>query len=1053
MRPKPFKTSVISGFKFFTLLLFLFCTHSLLAQKKVTGVVTDASTKAPLVGVSVTVKGTAKGAVTNANGKYQIAIPKNAPVIVFSYLGYLTKELLVGDEPTVNIEMEKDELGLDEVVVIGYGTQKKSDLTGSVSIINSEQLQMQQNPSLLQSMQGLAPGVQVTNSTGELGGGVNLVIRGQNSINASSAPLYVIDGVQIDVNENVVASSQLTTAVAYDPLSTIDPANIESIDILKDASATAIYGSRGANGVVIITTKSGKAGKTQISYSFDASLASPTKLLDMLDGNAYRDYQIDLNGGTIFFQDTDNDGVGDTERDPNTLRAHNWQREAFKNAFSMQHQLSLSGGNASTNYSVGLGYLDQDGTMLETNYKRYNLRAKLNLNQTKRLKFGVTFNTAFSEMKGAATTGTVGNFDGNIQQLVISTPFELLDDDGDGTFSEFISPLSVLTEAERSIRLNRTIAGADVKYDFTKDFAYFGELNGNFSNSKGNEFYNSLTRRGNLTNGEAIVNQVESFSYNHSSQLRYNKTFNQDNQLNALAGFEIFDSRNERFANTVVNFENQLSGANAIQLGSAATSYYTFVIPTKRLSYLGRLNYNLKSKYLLTASFRADGTNRFGSGNKWGYFPSGAFAWNMHKEGFMKGLKPVVSLFKPRIGVGVTGNDRIPAFAYLPLLVEAFSASDDRLNFGLAPGSLANPDLKWEETTQYNAGLDIGLLKNRVSITLDAYLKQTRDLLLSTPIPAQVGDDFMLLNLGRVDHRGLEIAVTSSNIQRKKFSWNTNFNISFNRNEVKQLSLGQAIPVSAAGGFQSDLGLIKEGEPIGRIYALDYIGVYQLNDFNWQNNSDPSIPFDDRQFELKSGLATPSAGITALPGKLRYRDVDNDGDVDLDDRTYVGDMNPDFFGGITNSFTYGNLDLSVFLQGSYGNDIYNAGKLRVSGYRSGTNISTDYYNNHWSEVNPSNTHPGYGQLDQTTESSWYVEDGSYLRLKTVNLGYTLPKRMLLSTGIESVRIGIVGTNLITWTNYTGIDPEVSFNNPLLSGLDRLRYPNSRTINFNIRVKF
>ena len=447
---------------------------------------------------------------------------------------------------------------------------------------------------------------------------------------------------------------------------------------------------------------------------------------------------------------------------------------------------------------------------------------------------------------------------------------------------------------------------------------------------------------------------------------------------------------------------------------------------------------------------RADGSDKFGEGNRWGYFPSAALAYKMTNEPFIKDIRAISNL-KLRLSYGATGNERIPAYTYLAQLNPAFYASNDNLIFGLAPSTLPNPDLKWETTEQLNAGIDLGLFRGRLNITADVYKKITTDLLLNAPIPSQSGFNSQFQNIGRIDNNGVELQISSFNINKGGFKWKTDFNITFNRNEVKDLGGAEFIPVATPGGWQANVGRVIVGEQIGTMYGYQFEGIYQIDDFTWQNNSDPNIPFENRNFTLKSGL--PVYAGTALPGRMKYADLNGDGFINDEDRQVIGNSNPVHFGGINNTFSYKNFDLSVFLQWSYGNDLYNAAKVRLNGVQPWMNISQDYFQNNWTPTNPSNTAPAYRQLDQQIASSYYVEDGSYLRLRTVSLGYRLPKNLTEKLGFKSLRFNLIGNNLITWTNYSGWDPEVNFNNPLLSGLDRIGYPRARNFTLSLNATF
>lgn len=1009
------------------------------AQNTVSGTVKD-SNGLPLPGASILVKNTKNGATADMDGKFTIIIPEKGAVLLCSFIGMLSQEIVVINQKTINIILLEQKNVLDEVVVIGYGTQKKSDLTGSLSGVKSKTLMESQSTDVLSAMQGRMAGVQISSDSGEPGGGANIIVRGQTSINGSSSPLFVIDGVQIDVNFDEVANTGSSQS-RNNPLTGINPADIESIEVLKDASATAIYGSRGANGVVIVTTKSGGDGRIIVDYTYNLGISNAIKKMPVLSAKDYLEYQRQRGNTKFLNEDLDRNGTFETPRDFDSLRSSDWQEEALRTGITNQHQLSLNGGSKTTKYSAGLGILDQQGIIINNDYKQYNLRMKINSEVNKKLSLGFNTNASYSALSGIANTGGPNSFTGITQLLLIANPWDTANINTDFADDSFIDPVSLIEESDKATKVLRLIANANLDYHFTDNFTYTALLAGNISNSKSKEFYSSKTSWGALQNGRARVKVVDSYSYNHSSQIQYKKTFNSNHKIDAMGAFEIFHYNFEDFENEVVGFDNQTTGVNNIGVGTSVNLYSTQRYSNNRLSYLARVNYTLFKRYLLTGSIRADGSDKFGDKNRFGYFSSAALAWKVTDEKFMKKLKKSISNLKFRLSYGETGNERIPAYTYLAQLSPTFYASNNNLVFGLSPSLLANPNLKWEVTNQYNAGIDLGLFRNRITFTADVYKKITTDLLLNAPIPSQSGYNQQWQNIGRIDNSGLELQISTVNLKENNFTWKTDFNISFNRNEVKDLGGAPFIPVVIGGDWQDNVGRVIVGQPIGLMYGYQFDGIYQTDDF--VSNNAPYV--------LKQGLPVYSG--TAAPGKMKYKDINNDGFINDNDRTVIGDSNPVHFGGINNTFTYKNFDLSVFFQWSYGNDIYNASKVRLNGVAEWMNISEDYFKNNWTPENPTNTAPAYGSLDPQIASSYYVEDGSYLRLKTASLGYTLPKLLTDKINIDSLKINLIGNNLFTWTNYTGWDPEVNFNNPLLSGLDRIAYPRSRNFTFSVKATF
>lgn len=1031
------------------LLLALVSFQLSFSQITVSGKITDTEGNL-LPSVTILIKGTQIGDISDFDGKYSIELPNAESVLVFNYLGMKTKEVKYNGQKIINVELEQETNSLDEIVVIGYGVTKKSDVTGSVSSIKPKTLMESQTTDVFSAMQGRVAGVQISSDSGQPGGGNNITVRGQTSINGTSSPLFVIDGVQIDVNYDEVASTGSSQA-RINPLTGINPADIESVEILKDASATAIYGSRGANGVVIITTKSGSSdGRITAEYSYNLGISEVIKKLSVLSADDYLTYQQDIGNEQFLNQDTNNDGTFDTPRDFTQIPSFDWQDEGLRTAISHQHQLSVRGGNKTTNYSVGLGALQQEGLVVNNDYEQYNLRMRLKTDVNDRLSLSFNSNGSYSTLGGIANNGGPDSFTGITQMLVIGNPWNIRTDDIVFADDAFISPLDLINESDKQTSIFRLFANMNINYKFTDNLSYTGFTGVNVSNSKVKEFYNSNTGWGRLQNGRARVKEVNTYSINHSSRLNFRKRFNANHRIDALAGFEIFHYNFEDFLNEVIGFENQTTGVNNISVGTSVSQYSTQRFSTNRVSFLSRFNYTLYRRFILTATMRADGSDKFGEGNRWGYFPSAALAWKMTNESFIKDIKAISNL-KLRLSYGATGNERIPAYSYLAQLNPAFYASNDNLIFGLAPSTLPNPDLKWETTEQLNAGVDLGLFGGRVNLTADVYKKITTDLLLNAPIPSQSGFNSQFQNIGRIDNSGVELQLSTININKADFKWKTDFNITFNRNEVKDLGGAEFIPISTFGGWQANVGRVIVGEQIGTMFGYQFDGIYQIDDFTWQNDSDPNVAFEDRNFALKDGLPVYSG--TALPGRMKYSDLNGDGFINDEDRKVIGNSAPVHFGGINNTFTYKNFDLSVFLQWSYGNELYNAAKVRLNGVQPWMNISQDYFENNWTPNNPSNTDPEYRRIDQQIASSYYVEDGSYLRLKTVSLGYRLPNKLTKKIGFKSLKFNLIGNNLLTWTNYSGWDPEVNFNNPLLSGLDRIAYPRSRNFTLSLNATF
>ncbi|WP_088323989.1 SusC/RagA family TonB-linked outer membrane protein [Polaribacter tangerinus] len=988
------------------------------AQKSVTGKVTDSNGDV-LPGVTIQIKGTNSGEVTDFDGKYTLKITKNDITLVFSYLGMKTKEIIYTGQTVLNVMLEDEANRLNEIVVIGYGAVKKGDLTGTISSVKDSLIEVSKSPNLFDAIQGRIAGVNITSSSGEPGAAVNFNIRGSNSVYGSGSPLFVIDGVQIDIDPSEVANSGVGSVANLDPLATINPLDIESIEVLKDASATAIYGSRGANGVVIITTKGGKNGDVSFNYTSSIGFQTAANRIDVITPEEYLLYREVRDPGNGFTN------VNGGPRDFSNIPSQNWQDQVLRTAEVQNHFISASGGSENTKYSASAGFLDQQGLVIENEYSKYNFRINATHKQSDKLEFGFNLNTSFTETSGVANQGSGGDeFNGVVQLMVIANPWELLDlTQQEEASQDFLSPLSLIEEGEKILRFSRTIGSFYAQYKLTDHLTWRSHIGANFSGSKMQEFHSSNSLFGWRWNGRAVIRQTETSSYNFYSTLRYMKTFKGGHWLNVLGGIERFRYSRESFFNDIIGFENQELGFNNIAIGQTFREYSSDRLISKRMSYFSRINYTYKGKYLFTFNARADGSDKFGPNNRWGYFTGGAFAWRVNRENFMKDIKEINDL-KFRVSYGQTGNERIPPFTYLARVDNTWYSSNDALNFGLSPGTFGNPDLKWETTTQFNIGFDMGLFKDRINLTFDYYNKLTTDMLIDAPVPGQSGFNSQWGNLGSVQNRGYEFSLSTVNINTPNFKWSSDFNISTNLNEIKDLGDIEFIPTLVPGGWITNPGRVMVGKPIGVMYGYVFDGIHQ------EGNPEG-----------------------AVPGSMKYRDLNGDGIIDdANDRTVIGDSNPKHIGGLNNTFSYKNFTLSMFWQWSYGNDVFNAARLRSNGFQPFMNITRDYYESAWTPENMSNVAPAFGKIEPVA-SSYYVEDASFLRLKTINLSYDLPRKLFANSQIKSLRLFVSANNLLTFTKYSGFDPEVSHWNPLIRGFERFSYPRARSIIIGLNLNF
>lgn len=1032
-----------------TLISFLlFISFSGIAQNKIAGEVTDAAGQA-LPGVTVVASGTTIGTVTGSDGKFTLSVPENTQTLQISFIGMKTQVINIEGKTSVLVKMEQESIGLDEVVAIGYGTMKKSDLTGSVASIKTDEIQKAKTVNFLESMQGKMAGVQVTTQSGEPGSNIEVKIRGASSIVGGISPLYVIDGIQVDVNTNEVASASVATASSMSPLANINPADIESIEVLKDASATAIFGSRGANGVIIVRTKSGRSGKTIFNYDGSFSLSQATKKLDMINGDQYIEYQRILNPTSDVYWDKN----GNPKEFPDAKR-FDWQDEMLRTATAQTHNFGISGGFKSTTFSASLGYLDQEGIIKKNDYKRYNGRVKVDYAE-KRISSSFNLNASYSIQEGASSAGGGTDYNGVVQFITLTKPIDVNDPNADFlTGGKFIYPTSMIDEAEKEIDMVRILGNTYFAYEIIKGLKLQAEIGGNFSSSKSREFYGKETSWGFVDNGKAALQENRSLSWFNREILTYNNKFEKHN-VNLMGGFELNAYVFENFFIGVSNFPFEATGYNDISKGKIVSRYTSTKWGTNRISSFGRINYNYDDRYLLTATLRADGSDKFGTGNRFGWFPSVALAWRINQESFLKNAKQLSNL-KLRASYGITGNERIPAYSYFARLDNAYYSNNGILSLGLAPAAMANPDLKWESTTQYNGGIDIGLFKERIIFNADYYLKQTTDMLLLAPVSSQSGYIQQWKNIGRVDNNGLELMLTIYNIDKKNFKWSTSVNLSLPSNKIVDLGPGvDFIPVTIYGGFFQNVGRVIKDQPVGTAYGFVWDGVYQIEDFTWQNNSDPAIAHDKRTYTLKPEVVRV-AGSTVQPGTFKFKDLNDDGVVDdNNDRDVISQSYPKHFGGINNNLSYKAFELSFFVDWSYGNQILNESKYLSEGTQGWMNLRKDFWDDRWTPDNPTNEHGTFAAKNNTSQfiSSYYVEDASFIRLKNVNLTYTLPSKYVGKIGFSDIKIYVNGSNLYTMSKYSGFDPDISFNNQLLPGFDRYSYPKSRTFSLGLKATF
>ena len=1018
-------------------------------QKTVSGKVTD-TTGAPLPGVSVVVKGTTTGTITDFDGKFSLNnFPQNA-TLLFSFVGMKTQEISVGNKTSISVVMEDETVGIDEVVAIGYGTVRKKDLTGAVASIGTKTIKDLPISHPSQALQGQIAGVDVKQSSATPGGGTVIRVRGAGSISASSSPLYVVDGYPLgDQNLNAV-----------------NPNDIESIEILKDASAAAIYGSRGANGVVLITTKSGKSGKLNINFDTYAGIQQVGKKMDVLNRDQFIEYSKEA-FNTNYVSKVAGAKASDPlsarpsasrykypevfDTNPSGLPNTDWQDEIFRSAPVQNYQLSLSGGDAKTQYMFSGGYYSQDGIVINTDYERYNARAKVDSKLTDFLKIGINLTSYYSQ-ENRLNEGHWAS-DGVVLAALATAPIVPVYNEN-GTFgSQAVyavqsDGLTGVTNAVANSTIKnyyttaRVLANMYAEIDLYKGLKFKTTIGGDIVNVRRTNFRPSTVPANGVVaplpstfrSGVASTNQ--NFNWLNENTLNYSTKFGTKHALDAVAGFtvqkNIWDS-NEASGSDFPDDIIQTIGVAKVKTGASDRSEWSMV------SYLGRVNYRFMDKYYLTASIRSDGSSRFGKNKKYGYFPSASIAWRASEEEFMKNISWIRNL-KVRTSYGLTGNNSMSGGNYASIGL----VSTDNYVFGSGVGSVVsgasqstiqNDNLSWEKTKQFDFGLEFNILSDKIFFTADYYNRLTTDLLLQVDVPAITGFTTAWQNIGEMRNTGLEFSLNARVISGAKFKWNSNFNISFNKNEV--LALGpQGDPIRSNGGV-GDTHITMIGKPIGNFYGYKQIGVYM-------NAADLA--------------ANPKEG-TSKVGDVKYLDVSEDGVINANDRTVIGNNNPDFTYGFNNTFTYKNFDLSVMVYGSQGAEILHLAKRFYENMEGNQQQLTTVLNRWKSEADPGNgiiprANSLTTGLNNAVSSRW-VEDGSFLKISNITLGYNLPENLAKRIKMQAARVYLSGQNLYTFTKYSGYNPEVSFtgDNVLAPGSDYGGYPTARIVSIGFNLTF
>ena len=986
----------------------------------------------PVMGVNVAIVGERKGVVTDSNGLFSI-ITDGKKVISFSCLGFKTKELPASELTGGVIILQEDASVLDELVVIGYGTKRKRDLTGSIASISSKDIESGPVRDVMTAMQGRVAGVQILSSSGAPGSSMQIRVRGASSLNSGNGPLYVVDGIPIETTSSSLLN--VDDEHGLNPLSYLSPNDIESLEVLKDAASSSIYGSRAANGVVLITTKRGKEGRAKISVNTSFGISNITRKLSVLNSKQWREFIIEgyrnydqymglATETAIHYTVVDslnpvNSGDGD------------WQSLMYNTAYEKQLGLNIAGGTKNLRYSLSTNYLDQEGIIRNSRYKRFTTRANTEYDATEFIKVGTNISYTNST-NDRISAGGMGNRSMVVALLTRPPTYALNYPDGSylGYLNGKRNPIALAEECLHLNTVNRVNANEYLEITFNKWLKFRSSLSLDFEAMKEDEFFPTTVDYREGYNSGAVRVQ-ENFTWANENYFTYNQTFG-NHTFGGLLGFSQQEWKTDVTGLNGLYFSSDdirtLNSAGTIS-GQEVNVAYGHALA----SFYGRVSYDFKGKYLFEANLRADGSSRFGKNNKFGYFPSASAAWRLSDESWFKPLK-FINDAKLRFSIGQTGNEAIDNYT----AQGTFVTGRNYLTYaGVAPYQMPNADLTWETTTQYNLGLDLSFFYGRLDFVFDAYIKNTKDLLYEVPMPNTTGFTSVINNVGEIQNKGLEFSINSKNFV-KDFKWSTAFNISFNRNKV--VSLPKEVLVN--GYIQNgSFHILKEGEPVSTFFGYKYMGIYAYD--------------TDNTTQLKNLTAT---GKVFKGGDVIWDDYDKNGYIDQNDRQVIGNAQPLFVGGLANDFSYKNFTLNVFLQFCYGNDIYNNVDYYRNSIFSYNNVCTEFYYNAWRKQGDITEYPKVVRNDpmqnESRVQSRWVEDGSYLKVKTATLSYDFPAQLVNKFKVQSLRLYVTGSNLLTFTNYSGYDPDVNtLSSGLRQGVDYGSYPQSRTFMFGLNIGF
>ncbi|RHL12693.1 MULTISPECIES: TonB-dependent receptor [Bacteroides] len=1062
---------------FLVCLLCLTSTAAALAQQtiKVTGKVID-STNEGVPGVNVQVKGGSLGTITDVDGNYKIDVPNSKSVLVFSFIGYETQEVSVGNKTVINVSLKDDTQVLDEVVVVAYGTARKGDVTGALTSLRPDPNDAAKATSLDNLLSGKVAGLVVNSTSSAVGSASSVTIRGASSLRGDNQPLYVIDNVpQASTGEFASSGISGDFQINQDPLSSLNPGDIEDITVLKDASSTAIYGSRGANGVILITTKKGKAGKAKVNASATFTIANTTNLLDMINLEEHANYANSrIQDGLVPFHI-----VGDQVRyvfngsydkydanNPETYNVvtyRNWQKEIYTSAFSQNYSLSLNGGSDKITYYISANFKDINGTVKQTSLKQGDLRANLSAEVSKAVKIDLSLSGALRQNDMMAGGNTLGGSTGAISRTALDyAPFEMPEGDPSFNNENKTTVFSWLNDYVDVTDDKTFKASLDLTWKINKFFRYNLRTGGNLNINERKRWYGLQLYQGMNNQGLLALSDLNKNNVSVENILNYSTKLKSFATLDATAGvtYEDYNFLNKNTtANQFTFFEMR---ENGLHMAGNVNNAQPIQKDYQLVSYLGRANLSILDKYLITASFRADGSSKFAKGNRWGYFPSASLAWRMEQEEFMKNIS-WLSQLKIRVSYGVTGNQSIDPYS-------TFSMYGSNSNLYYADGSgnaqtaftvtnLSNNSLKWEKTASWNAGLDFGLFNSRLSGTLDVYQKKTTDLLISRTLPGSAGFASTYYNQGSMKNNGVELSLNAQIIDKKDWKWSVSGNIGFNKSEIAELGLlpsdfgflGEKV-----GYYGNSIGdhfgvghVFLEGEAPGLFFGYVTQGIVQPEDITEQG-----VKYTKKDGTV--GYYQTFNKVTPVAGDIKFVDSDGDGDVNVNDRDIIGDPNPDFTYGFSTSISWKNLSLSAAFTGVQGKDVLNTNNryINTPGTRS-NNLTRKAYQNMWTESNHSNLYPSSTFVIQNYVMDRYVEDASYLRCADITLNYVLPKMWMSKIGFQNASVYASVKNAFIITNYSGYDPDVNFFgfDGLRPGVDMSSYPTPRSFIFGLNLTF